>query len=191
MNAARSTAVVLDPTGDVADTMTRIEDWLLFTEPDSADADATVSAGADAAGVFALALREAAEAAPSLYTPDSHAQLAPLAVVAGDLGAVVAAVQRALLALPDTQPPPGTFRALDLLWRCAVRSRSEDGTVLGAVAKPGAGSVRLDVDGYRSYERFARSVLVDPLDRFAALATYHASRIDTAFDAAPGRTVGL
>jgi len=191
VNAARSAAVVLDPTGDVADTMTRVEDWLLFAEPDSADADATVSAGPDAAGVFALALREAAEAAHYLYTPDSRAQLAPLAVVAGDLGAVVAAVHRALLALPDTQLPPGTFRALDLLWRCAVDSRSEDGTVLGAVAKPGAGSVRLDVEGYRSYERFARGVLVDPLDRFAALATCHAGRIDTAFDAAPGRTVGL
>lgn len=89
--------------------------------------------------------------------------MAPLAVIPGDLGAVVAAVHQALLALPDTAPPSGTFRILDLLCRCAVGSRSQDGTVLRAAATPGAGSVRLGVEAYRSYERFARAVLVDPL----------------------------
>lgn len=78
-------------------------------------------------------------------------------------------MHRALLALPETQPPSGTFRALDLLCRCAVRSRSEDGAVLGAAARPGPGSVRLGFEAHRAYERFARAVLVDHLDRFAAL----------------------
>jgi hypothetical protein len=155
--------------GDVADTMTRIEDWLLFAEPDSAEADVTVSTGAEAAGAIAVALADASEAAPSLYAPDGHAELAPLSVIPGDLGADLAAVHRALLALADTQPPSGTFRALDLLSRCAVRSRSEDGAVLAAAARPGPGSVRLGFEAYRAYERFARAVLVDPLDRFAAL----------------------
>lgn len=169
MSAAQPAAVALDPMGDVAGTMTRIEDWLLFAEPDSAAADVTVRAGARAAGAISLALAEAAEAAPSLHAPDGHAELAPLAVIPGDLGAGVAALHRALLALPDTQPRSGTFRTLDLLCRCAVRSHSEDGAVLGAAARPGAGSVRLSVEAYRAYERFARGVLVDPLDRFAAL----------------------
>ena len=183
MSASPTTAVVLDPMGDVADTMTRIEDWLLFAEPDSTEADVTVRAGAEAAGAIAVALADASEAAPSLYAPDGHAELAPLAVVAGDLGADLAAVHRALLALADTQPPSGTFRALDLLCRCAVRSRSEDGAVLGAAARPGPGSVRLGVEAHRAYERFARAVLVDPLDRFAALPPLGARpRSAAAFD---------
>jgi len=192
VSAARPTAVVLDPTGDLPGSVSRIEDWLLFAEPDSSAADITVRAGARAAGAIGLALREAAEATPSLYAPSGHPELAPLAVVAGDLGAGVATLHRALLALPDTQPPSGTFRTLDLLCRCAVRSRGEDGAVLAAAAKPGAGSVRLSVEGYRAYERFARAVLVDPLDRFAALPPLPAQpRSDAAFDPAAGREVGL
>ena len=187
MSPARPSAVVLDPMGDVAGSMGRIEDWLLFAE-----ADITVRAGARAAGAIGLALAEASEAAPSLYAPDGRSELAPLAVIFGDLGDGVAALQRALLALPDTQPPSGTLRALDLLWRCAARSCSEDGAVLGAVAKPGAGSVRLSTEAYRAYERFARAVLVDPLDRFAALPPRCAQRrSDAAFDAAASREVGL
>ncbi len=192
MSAAPTTAVVLDPMGDVADAMTRIEDWLLFAEPDSAEADVTVRAGTRAAGAIAVALAEAAEAAPSLYAPDGHAELAPLALLPGDLGADLAAVHRALLALADTQPPSGTFRALDLLCRCAVRSDSEDGAVLGAAARPGAGSIRLGVEAYRAYERFARAVLVDPLDRFAALPPLGARpRSAAAFDPQVCPEVGL
>lgn len=190
MSATRTTAVVLDPMGDVADTTTRIEDWLLFAE--AAEADVTVRVGARAAGAIAVALTHAAEAAPCLYAPDGHSELAPLAVVAGDLGADLAAVHRALLALADTQPPPGTFRALDLLNRCVVRSRSEDGAVLVAAARPGPGPIRLGVEAYRAYERFARAVLVDPLDRFAALPPFPAcSRSDAAFDPPASTEVSL
>ncbi len=190
--AARMTAVVLDPMGDVAGTMTRIEDWLLFAKPDSAEVDVTVRTGAEAAGAIGLALADATEAAPSLYAPDGHAELAPLAVISGDLGANLAAVHRALLFLPDIQPPSGTFRALDLLSRCAVRSQSEDGAVLGAAARPGPGSVRLGFEACRAYERFARAVLVDPLDRFAALPPLGACpRSDAAFDPSASPEVAL
>lgn len=65
MSATRTTAVVLDPMDDVADTTTRIEDWLLFAEPDTAEADVTVRAGARAGGVVAVALTHAAGAAPA------------------------------------------------------------------------------------------------------------------------------
>jgi len=192
VSAARPSSVVLDATDDLPGSVSQIEDWLLFTEPDSSTADATVRAGARAAGAIGLALREAAEAAPSLDAPNGHSELAPHAVGSGDLGAGVAALHRSLLALPDTRPPCGTFRALDLLCRYAVLFPGEDGAVLAAAAKPGAGSVRLSVVSYRAYERFARAALVDPLDRFAAHPPLPAqSCSDAAFDPAAGREVGL
>ena len=192
MSAALTRTVVLDPMGDVADTMTTIEDWLLFAEPDSAEADVTLRAGAQAAGAIGLALADAFEAAPSLYVPAGHAELAPLAVISGDLGVDLAAVHRALLVLPETQPPSGAFRALDLLCRCAVRSQSETGPVLSAAARPGAGSVRLGFEPYRAYERFARAVLVDPLDRFVAFPPLGARpRRDAAFDPSASPEVTL
>jgi len=169
VRAGRLSAVVLDPMGDLAGSVSRVEDWLLFAEPDSSEADITVGAGARAAGAISLALAAATASAPCLYAPDGRSELAPLAIIAGDLGADVASLHRALLALPDTPPPPGMLQTLELLNRCALRSRSDDGAVLAAAARPGAGSVRLGVDAYRAYERFARAVLVDPLDRFAAL----------------------
>jgi hypothetical protein len=82
----------------------------------------------------------------------------------------VAAVHKALLALQHEQPPPGTFRTLDLLRRCGLCSRSEDGGVLAAAAQSGPGTLSLDARQYRAYQRFARLVLVDPLDRFIALS---------------------
>ena len=197
MSPAQTTTVVLDPMGDVARSLGGIEDWLLFAEPDTFETDIVVRAGAAAAGAIGLAVAEAFEAAPSLYAPEGYVELAPLAVVSGDLRGAVGAVHRALCALSDTQPPSGTLQSLDLLWRCAVRSRSEDGAVLRAVARPAAGSLRLSPEAYGAYERFARAVLVDPLDRFGALpphstpprSTHPPS--DTVPEAASGREVGL
>jgi hypothetical protein len=192
VSPAQTTTVVLDPMGDVARSLGRIEDWLLFAEPDTFETDIVVRAGAAAAGATGLAVAEAFEAAPSLYAPEGDAELAPLAVVSGDLRGAVAAVHRALCALSDAQPPSGTLRALDLLSRCAVCSRSEDGAALRAVAKPAAGSLRLSPEAYGAYERFARAVLVDPLDRFAALPPRSTPPCSDAVpEAASGREVGL
>jgi len=159
----------LDPMSELAGDVSRVEDWLCFAEPDAPEAEITVVAGATAAGAISLALDHAAGMAPHLYAPDGQVELAPLAIIPGDLRAGVAAVHRALLALPDARPPAGTLSALEALNRCAVRSRSDDGEILVAAARPGPVSVRLHVPAYRAYGRFARAVLADPFDRFAAL----------------------
>ena len=171
MSAAVGFALVLDPMDELAGAVGRVEDWLLFAECDSDGAEIALHAGATAAGAMSLALAEAAGAAPRLYALGGHLELAPLTVVPGDLGAAVAAVHRGLLAVPELRPPSGTLRALELLHRCAVCSRRADGAVLAVAVAPGPASVRFDVDGYRAYERFARAVLVDPLERFAALGS--------------------
>jgi hypothetical protein len=162
-------AVVLDPSQEVADTLDTIEDWLLFAEPDGPADAATVAHAAQLAGVLGSLLRDATETVTDLHSPDGRVQLAPLVVLHADLSGTVAAMHRALLALPHEQPPPGTFRVLDLLHRCGLCSRSEDGAVLAAAARSGPGTLYLDARQYRAYQRFARLVLVNPLDRFIAL----------------------
>jgi len=180
--------VVLDPMDELAITAGRVEDWLCFAGPASYEAEVAVVSGARAAGAISRALADARGGAPRLFSPDGHVELAPLAVVSLPLHATLAAAHRALLALPDARPPSGTLQALELLNRCAVRSGSDDGVRLAAVARPGPESVRLDVAGYRAYERFARAVLTDPLDRLAALGI-HTSQV--AMDPQPGPELGL
>jgi len=185
VSAVQTFAVVLDPMGKLAGDVGRVEDWLCFAEPDSPEAEITVAAGATAAGAISLAVDHAGGTVPRLYEPDGQVELAPLAIIPGDLRAGVAAVHRAL---PDARPPSGTLRALEALNRCAVRSCSDDGTVLAAAARPGPVSVRLDPDAYRAYERFARAVLVDPLVRFADLGSHNAP---AALDAPRAPEAGL
>jgi hypothetical protein len=162
-------AVVLDPSEELVPTLGRIEDWLLFADADDPSDDAIVVQGAHLAGILGSLLRHSTRTAPDFYTPDGRVQLAPLVAVPADLRVVVAAVHRAVLAAPHEQPPPGTFRTLDLLHRCGCCSRSDDGTVLAAAARSGPGTLRLDSRQYRAYQRFARLVLVDPFDRFIAM----------------------
>jgi len=180
--------VVLDPMGELAITAGRVEDWLCFAGPPSYEAEVAVASGARAARAICCALADARESAPRLFSPDGHVELAALAVVWLPLHATLAAVHRALLALPDARPPSGTLQALELLNRCAVRSGSDDGVRLAAVARPGPESLRLDAAGYRAYERFARAVLTDPLDRAAALGVHSAH---VAMDPQPGPELGL
>jgi hypothetical protein len=169
VSGSQVTAVVLDPSEEVADILGRIEDWLLFAEPDDPADAATLAHAAQLAGALGSLLRDATETVTDLHSPDGRVQLAPLVAIHADLSGAVAAVHRALLALPHDQPPPGTFPVLDLLHRCGLCSRSEDGAVLAATARSGPGTLYLDARQYRAYQRFACLGLVDPLDRFIAL----------------------
>ena len=115
MSAARPVALVVDPSGELEGTLVRIEDWLLFTEPDSAEQERTVALGAKVAGNLSVALRQGFENASGLLTPDGRVELAPLAVLHIDLTACVTAVRQAIGALSYERPPEGTVSALELL----------------------------------------------------------------------------
>jgi hypothetical protein len=160
---------VLDPSDELAGTLGRIADWLIFAEPDDPEDATAVEHAAHVAELLGSLIRDGAGTGIDLYSPDGRAQLAPLVVVHADLRIAVAAVHKALRSLPHEQPPPGTFRTLDLLHRCGLCSRSDDGAVLAAAVRSGPATVSLDARQYRAYQRFARLVLVDPLDRFIAL----------------------
>lgn len=56
MSAILTTAVVLDPMGELAGDVGRVEDWLGFAEPGSPEVEIAVAAGATAAGAVSLAL---------------------------------------------------------------------------------------------------------------------------------------
>jgi hypothetical protein len=169
VSGSQVTAVVLDPSNELVDTLSRIEEWLAYADPDDPEDATTVAHAAELLGVLGSSLRNAGGTVTDLHSPDGRVQLAPLVVLHADLPLVVAAVHRALLALAHELPPPGTLRALDLLRRCGLCSRSQDGAVLAGAARSGPGTLHLDARQYRAYQRFARLVLVDPLDRFIAL----------------------
>jgi hypothetical protein len=107
VRAARPVALVIDPSGELAVTLARIEDWLLFTEPDSAEQERTVALGAEVAGNLSVALRQGFESTSGLLTPDGRVELAPLAVLHIDLTACVTAVRQAIGALPMSGPLTG------------------------------------------------------------------------------------
>ena len=174
MSAARPVALVIDPSGELEATLVRIEDWLLFTEPDSAEQERAVALGAKVAGNLSVALRHGFENAAGLLTPDGRVELAPLAVLHIDLTACVTAVRQAIGALSYERPPEGTMSALELLDRCAQFSRGDDARLLVLAA---ACSERLNLNSvqYRAYQRFVRAAVVDPLDRFVAFGPEPAS----------------
>lgn len=169
MSAPNLVTVVVDPMDDMAETLGRIEDYLRFADPGSDEAETTLTVGARAAAVLASALRRAGESSPTLRTPDGRVELAPLLVVPGHLRAPLATLRRALDEAGDPGRPAAAESVIDLLERCAAPARRRDAAVLAAEAGPGRGPVRLSITAYRCYRRHVEAVILDPLERFAAV----------------------
>jgi hypothetical protein len=165
---------VIDPSGELGATLVRIEDWLLFIEPDSVEQERAVALGAKVAGNLSVALRRGFESAAGLRTPDGRFELAPLTVLRVDLTAWVSAVRQAIGAVSYERPPEGTLSALELLARCARLSRGDDARllVLAACGEP----MNLNSVQHQAYQRFVQAAIVDPLERFVALGPEPASR---------------
>ncbi len=164
-------ALILDPLGELTDTLGRVEDWLLFSDPEPGQAVVTVRAGAHATAALSRSITEAAGQSPAIYVPNNRIELAPLAVVRGDLTSALAAVRRAVQTIPGDRSLAQTLSRLDLLYRCAVSSRSAQADRLTEAVQSGPTRVVLTDEQYRSYRWFTRSVLTDPLDRFAAFGS--------------------
>lgn len=173
-------ALILDPLEELADTLGRVEDWLLFSDPEPGPAVVTVRAGAHATAALSRSITEADAQAPTLYAPNNRIELAPLAVVRGDLTTPLAAVRRAVQTLPSDPPMAQTFSRLDLLHRCAVSSRHPQADRLTEAVQSGRTGLVLTDEQYRSYRWFTRSVLTDPLARFAAFGS-PASSVDPSY----------
>jgi len=164
-------ALILDPLEELADTLGRVEDWLLFSDPEPGQAAVTVRAGAHATAAISRSITESVAQAPTLYAPDNRIELASLVVVRGDLATALATVHRAVQALPRERSLAQTLSRLDLFHRCAVSSRSAQADRLTEAVQSGPTRVVLTDEQYRSYRWFTHSVLTDPLDRFAAFGS--------------------
>jgi|GEM_PF-2859561 len=164
-------ALILDPLEELTNALGRVEDWLLFSDPEPGQAVLTVRAGAHATAALSRSITEAAAQAPALYAPNNRIELAPLAIVQRDLTSALAAVHRAVQTLPSERPLAHTLSRLDLLHRCAVSSRYAQAGRLTEAVQSGPTRVVLTDEQYRSYRWFTRSVLTDPLDRFAAFGS--------------------
>jgi len=120
-------ALILDPLEELADTLGRIEDWLLFSDPEPGLAVVTVRAGAYPTAALSCSITEPSAQAPTLYAPNKQIELAPLAVVQRDLTSALATVRRAKT-LPSEHPLAQTLSRLDPLDRCVVSSRYPGGS---------------------------------------------------------------
>ena len=162
-------AVVLDPTeGELVDTLWDLHDWArLRALPEDADSEAIVERFADLVANLADKLQAARRTAPRLYTQDGR-ELASLLAVEADLRDIAPALLRARQVAYDDQLPTEALKAVDLLERCGVCSRVDTG-LLASVARSGPQAKHLDAREFQAYQRFARQVLVDPLDQFQAM----------------------
>jgi len=73
-----------------------------------------------------------------------------------------------------------TFSRLDLLHRCAVSSRRPQADRFTEAVQSGRTGLVLTDEQYRSYRWFTRSVLTDPLARFAEFGS-PASSLDSSY----------
>lgn len=163
--------VVIDSLADPADTLGLVEDWLHGADVDRDDQGEVIEAGMHNAAAIAVVLDKAFSAAPNLYAPGGRLELAPLAVVSFDVASAVQTVRRAVAEAAGTpHPPPTMVASLDLLAACAAAAGSADTLLLADIAAPGPDTITLDDRRYRSYRRFASTVLTNPLDRFIALS---------------------
>jgi hypothetical protein len=112
--------LIFDPMGDLAETVGRVEDVLLFCDPETDEEVVVLDAGAHAAGSLALALRDAAANAPTLIAPDDYSELGP--VLRCPLAThYLPAVLRAVGVVPLDElhgRVPGAISALRLIERC-------------------------------------------------------------------------
>lgn len=158
---------VVDPMGDLADTLARIEDWLRWCTPRRGeDGEDCLDRGVVAAAALAVAVRSFGRAT---VTADG-VELAPVAVLAGDLSGAVAAIHAAARDVQEPCPPDAD-RALALVQRCCEQAASPEARMLGRAvrAQPGNRPVVLNGATVHSYRRLVKSVVTDPLERFAAL----------------------
>lgn len=182
--------LLIDSMGELTEALGRIEDWLLWADPDCGDETELVERGAQAAGTLGMAVRAALADAPRLLAPD-RTQLALLVALPSDsfregLGAVAAATAALRR---DPNRPAGAVAVLTLLTDCVAQDGTDDVCQLAAVMTAGGSAgrwlgleggnengdgatrrwtTRLDDDEFAAYRRFAATVLSDPLDRFAA-----------------------
>jgi len=170
-------ALILDPLEELEATLARVEDWLLFSDPEPGQAVVTVRAGVHATAALSRSITGAVAQAPALWAPNNRIELPPLAVVRGDLPSALSAVRRAVQNLPSDRPLAQTFSRLDLPHRCAISSRHPQADRLTEAVQSGRTGLVLTDEQYWSYRWFTRSVLTDPLDRFAAFGS-PASSVD-------------
>ncbi|MGI8751031.1 MAG: hypothetical protein ACR2MN_01700 [Acidimicrobiales bacterium] len=70
--------LILDPTGELADAVTPLEDLLRFCDADSGDDVQVLDDAAQTAGALVRHLREASSTRPTIVAPDARTELGPV-----------------------------------------------------------------------------------------------------------------
>jgi hypothetical protein len=95
--------VVVDAGADLAETISRVEDWLRWCTPRTAQGADRLDAGAAAAAAVAGVLRRSSRRVSTL----DGAELAAVCVLPGELAATLAALQAAAVEADEPGPPGG------------------------------------------------------------------------------------
>lgn len=158
--------VAIDAMGDLAATLSRVEDWLRWCSPRTDDGADSIDTGAAAAGALAVALRRWSRT----VVTTGGVELAPVSVMPGGVSSLVSAV-RAALAETDEAGPAGSGEALAVLRRCCQHAGHPESSLLAALAlrTPGGQALVVGGAGVLAYRRLAAVTIRDPLEAFAAL----------------------
>lgn len=174
----QAVTVIVDPMGDLADHLGRIEDWLRWADPDTDTAADTIQRAADLVGDMTVAVRHALNGSPCLLGP-SGVELGPMASISSEAAtAAHAALVAAVAELPhDQDAPAGLLATLALVADCLAQDGSPDARRLAAIlGRPGHRPhvessrpvIQLGADDNAAYRRYVTAVLADPLARYAA-----------------------
>ena len=170
--------VIVDPMGDLADHLARIEDWLRWADPDTDTAADTIRRAADLVGDLIVAVRHALDGSPCLLGP-TGVELGPLATISSQAAtAAHSALVAAVAELPhDNDAPVGLPATVALVAACLAQDGSTDARRLADIlGRPGhpphvesqRPAVQLGDDDNAAYRRYVTAVLADPLARYAA-----------------------
>jgi hypothetical protein len=188
--------LLLDPMDDLLDSISRIEDWLRWADPDD-DITGVVDTGITTAGDLRMALRAAKADTPRLQSP-TGGQLALLIPLPSEpVAEAHEAIAAAATVLTRQRPAPDELSAtLALIRNCLYQDGSSAALQLAAVMNgKGSGSrwlalegeddragtrpeeigtgtrrwaAKLTGDEFGAYQRYCSAVIDDPLLRFAA-----------------------
>ncbi len=199
-------SLILDPMGDLAETMSQVENLLLFCDADSDEEVALLDYGAYAAGSLAAALRASATDGPTLIAPDGRTSLGPI-LRCPSTSRYLSAVLQAIKVIPAGElrrQIPNALPALEMVGRCLPQDPGPPGTgpdqrlheqaqqrpgdSLMILPTPWEDAVTADqvallaawpeqprtrwvltTAQLTAYKRLCHTILLDPLERFAAM----------------------
>lgn len=167
-------ALILDPSDDLAETLSNAEEVFLYASFDTEAQGAALNAAVEATRACVNMLRDAAAATPALFDPTGTRELGPM-YLCPEIGAYRAALYAGLHAIDAVEleeVPPAVVGALGMIDRCCELvndpvTREAYSLLVHGWPEPAGDPRVLTQAEYDAYRQLVAAAPPDPLDRFA------------------------